>query len=282
MKNYVCSVYNWSLVKNTCILVMVIKRTSGLYTFHWGYSLILSLLTTLNSKHLPFFLENSSIYLLIFGCAGSSPLRAAVSVVAVQGFSLQSRGSRVRGLQQFWDSNLVASWRVDLPGPGVEPVSPCTSRQILNNWTTRGVLSIFTLIFTLHLIPSFLQDCRRLFCPLSFFPVSFMSMLIWFCCIKRHELSFAWSNLLEAFHTLALAHGVYKLDAHLSNNQEIAILWIHLLLGGLWKSDLFLSFYCYHLFSLRFHIFGHFSCIVITSASYFLDRKWLPLAWFSL
>ena len=30
----------------------------------------------------------------------------------------------------------------DLPGPGVEPVSPCIGRQILNHGTTREVLEV--------------------------------------------------------------------------------------------------------------------------------------------
>ena len=116
----------------------------------------------------------------------------------------------------------------------------CTGRQILNHWTPREVLSIYTLIFTLHLIPPFLQDCRLLFCPLSFFRFFYFNVNLVLLHKKTDELGFAWSNLIEALHNPALAHGLYKLDAHLSNNQEIAILWICLLLGGLWKSDLFI------------------------------------------
>ena len=158
---------------------MVIKWKNGLYAFHLGQSLILSLLTTLNSKHIPFFLENSSIYSVIFGCARSSPPRAAVSPVAAQGFSLWWLLTTGLGLRAAWAPAVSAQCL----SCHVACVSS-TGRQILNRWTTREILSIYTLIFTLHLIPSFLQDCRLLFRPLSLFSF-FHSMLIWFCCLER-------------------------------------------------------------------------------------------------
>ena len=115
---------------------MVIKWTNGLYTFHLGQSLILSLLTTLNSKHVPFFLENSSIYSLIFGCARSSPPPAAISPVAAQGFSLRWLLTAGLGLRAAWAPAvsaqcLGATWRVALLGPGVEPVSPPLAGRFL-------------------------------------------------------------------------------------------------------------------------------------------------------
>ena len=41
------------------------------------------------------------------------------------------------------------SW--DLPGPGVEPVSPCIGRWILNHWTTREVPFVFNITCIVNL-----------------------------------------------------------------------------------------------------------------------------------
>ena len=68
-------------------------------------------------------------------------------IVAVL-FAVEASLVAVHGLESAGASVAVASrlscrrlW--NLPGPGIEPVSPCIGRQILNHWTTREVLECY-------------------------------------------------------------------------------------------------------------------------------------------
>ena len=128
--------------------------------------------------HCPFifflsFLIYLFIYLFIFGCIGSSLLRAGFSLVVVNGgysslwctgfslrwlLSLQSMGSRHTAFsscgtwaqqswlagsraqaQQLWHTGLVAPRHVGSSGTRAQTHVPCIGRRILNHCTTRQV-----------------------------------------------------------------------------------------------------------------------------------------------
>ena len=105
-----------------------------------------------NAGSFYFFLKKL-INLFIFGCVGSSLLRAGFSLVAVSrgysslwctGFSLQwllllrSMGSRAQA-QQLWPSGLVALRHVGSSQTRDRTRVPCTGRWILNHCATREV-----------------------------------------------------------------------------------------------------------------------------------------------
>ena len=54
--------------------------------------------------------------------------------------SLQSAGSRARGLQHSWRSGLVVLWHVQSSLIRDQTLAPCISRWILAHWTAREVL----------------------------------------------------------------------------------------------------------------------------------------------
>ena len=94
------------------------------------------------------------ISFLSFGCARSSSLCVGLPYLWQAGATLQFRctGCSLQWLlllwpptsrAQAWSLGLVVPCGVwSLPGPGIEPMSPCTGRQILNHWTTKEVPEI--------------------------------------------------------------------------------------------------------------------------------------------
>ena len=102
-----------------------------------------------------------TFYLFIRGCTRTLLLRTgflwlwqegAPLQVWRAGFSLRwlLSGRHRLGSCGMWTWLPQGMWNP--PGPGVEPVSPRTGRQVLNHWTTREVLSVLSLIsFYFHI-----------------------------------------------------------------------------------------------------------------------------------
>ena len=74
-----------------------------------------------------------------FSCCGAQALGAQASVVVARGLSSCGSGAPECRLSSCGTpaSLLCGMW--DLPGPGLEPVSPSIGRQILNHCATREV-----------------------------------------------------------------------------------------------------------------------------------------------
>ena len=92
-----------------------------------------------------FFSLKKNKKLFIFACAGSSLLHLGFLQLqqAGGGFSCGARALE-HSLRSFWVGAQLLHGMWDLPGLGMEPVSPHTLRQTLNHWTAREALLIFS------------------------------------------------------------------------------------------------------------------------------------------
>ena len=75
-----------------------------------------------------FFFSKFTYLFFIFGCVGSSLLRVAAS----GGYSLlQCAGFSLRWLLLWWSTGSRRGGMWDLPGPGLDPVSPALADRFL-------------------------------------------------------------------------------------------------------------------------------------------------------
>ena len=89
------------------------------------------------------------MYLFIFGCIGSSLLRTGFSLVMsggysslwCAGFSLQSTDSRCAGFSSCGAQAEMLPGMWDLPGPGIEPMSPALAGRFLTTVPPRKSLT---------------------------------------------------------------------------------------------------------------------------------------------
>ena len=119
-----------------------------------------------STNYAKFFFLQLIFYLIIYGCTGSSLLRAGFLQLQGAGATLccgawasrggfpccgawalgawasvvVARGSRAQA-QQLWRMGLVAPWHVGSPRTRIPTGVPCIGRRILNHCTTREVPS---------------------------------------------------------------------------------------------------------------------------------------------